>query len=341
MTPVCSASAGRRPAGRSRSTPDERDLVAELLVDLLEVGHLLHARRAPRGEEVHDQRLAGVVGQGRRGAVEAGEGDGRARPCQRGPRSAVGVVEAAGPQAATGAGGRRRRRRSPPRPRRRDQRRPRRRPPASSAGAPMEVTLLGTPERRPSRRGWPGASATRGAGPAHRDAVDRPELAHRCSDPCSTTVSLRAGPRRVPRPGRRTPAGPRVADRRAPEAHTGCCWLARPSGRRATSTAEGRRCSGMGISGSWSSGRGVLGGRPRRRLDCEDPAVQEQLTAPDAPRLTPLDGPLEAGGEHRAGRRRCVWPGRCRGARRRRTARSRPRWGRGKRPGPTSHCGSR
>ena len=27
-----------------------------------------------------------------------------------------------------------------------------------------------------------------------------------------------------------------------------------------------RRCSGKGITGSWSSGRGCLGGRPRRRL---------------------------------------------------------------------------
>jgi hypothetical protein len=41
-----------------------------------------------------------------------------------------------------------------------------------------------------------------------------------------------------------------------------------PSGRRQAirTIATSCRCSGMGISGSWSSGRGSLGGRPRRRL---------------------------------------------------------------------------
>ena len=49
---------------------DEADAVAHRLVDALEVGHLLLARRAPRRPHVHHERRAAVVGEAL-GAVAA------------------------------------------------------------------------------------------------------------------------------------------------------------------------------------------------------------------------------------------------------------------------------
>jgi hypothetical protein len=49
---------------------DEADAVTHRLVDALEVGHLLLARRAPRRPHVHDERGAAVVGEAH-GAVAA------------------------------------------------------------------------------------------------------------------------------------------------------------------------------------------------------------------------------------------------------------------------------
>ena len=48
----------------------ERHFGARAAADLLEVGHLGHARRAVRGKEVHDHRLPAIVGQRSRGAGE-------------------------------------------------------------------------------------------------------------------------------------------------------------------------------------------------------------------------------------------------------------------------------
>ena len=63
MTPALSAIAWPSAGPVLVVHPQEGDLAPELGVHLLQVGHLPHARRAPRGEEVHDERSAPVVGE--------------------------------------------------------------------------------------------------------------------------------------------------------------------------------------------------------------------------------------------------------------------------------------
>ena len=89
MTPVASTVASASSGASLVGQPDEGDLVAQRLVHRLERRHLLDARRAPRGEEVHDDGLSPVSRSPRAASGRPVEGlqphlGGRARQLARG-----------------------------------------------------------------------------------------------------------------------------------------------------------------------------------------------------------------------------------------------------------------
>ena len=282
--------AGRATVARASSAEflvghaDDRDLVAEALVDPLECRHLVDAGRAPRGEEVEDDGL---------GADAARPACGRSPPSseRRQPHVGVGPSTAAGPSGlevdVVGPA-------SPVAPG----------PPRSSTVSVDHGRDQG--QRRPTtpRAGGEAPEATTrryrstgsgGTGPPCRSRAGAPPPRRPRMDLCSAFAAV---PVTAP-VGAASGAGCRVSYPPPVSSFPLLrCDAPRPGGGR-----------GCGMSGSWSSGRGSFGRPAPTPLGGQDLPVQEELAAPHAPRLTPLQGTLEAGDHRRAGGADVLGPG--------------------------------
>ncbi len=225
--------------------PDELDLVAHLLVHLLEVGHLLQARHAPGGPHVHDQGPAAVGGEVGGAAGEELVAGGRQR------RPGLGATDRDRAALLDRAG-------------------------IAEAGVDVVV---------------PAAAGDQGRGHDHREE-ESPGRAHVRAGYRRPFAGIRSpgSGRRDQVAGIRSPGSGRRGRRQVAGCQSGRAPAWRPTGGSPAATPE--RCGtggpqpgperdavephphairaaidgGRGTSSTTGSGRGCLGGRPRRRL---------------------------------------------------------------------------